>query len=50
MAEKATKITRVEIEGLWGRYDLVWNLRPDVNILAGVNGIGKSNLVENEGD
>ncbi len=45
MAEKATKITRVEIQGLWDRYDLVWNLRPDVNILAGVNGSGKSTIL-----
>ena len=46
MAEKATKITRVEIKGLWGRYDLVWNLRPDVNILSGINGSGKSTILK----
>jgi hypothetical protein len=45
MAEKGTKITRVEIKGLWGRYDLAWDLLPDVNILAGVNGSGKSTII-----
>jgi energy-coupling factor transporter ATP-binding protein EcfA2 len=45
MAEKATKITRIEIQGLWGRYDLAWDLLPDVNILAGINGSGKSTVL-----
>lgn len=45
MAEKATKITRIEIKGLWGRYDLAWDLLPDVNILAGANGSGKSTIL-----
>lgn len=38
-------ITRVEVLGLWGKYDLAWDLRSDVNILSGLNGSGKSTLI-----
>ena len=40
-------IKRVEIQKLWGKYDIVWdNLHPDVNILVGINGSGKSTLLK----
>jgi predicted ATPase len=39
-------ITRVEIQGLWGRYDIVWNLNKDVNVLAGINGSGKTTILK----
>ena len=42
---KAEYIRRIEIEALWGRKHIVWNLRRDVNILSGVNGIGKSTIL-----
>lgn len=42
---KATRISRIEIDSLWGRKHIVWNLRPDVNILSGVNGTGKSTIL-----
>lgn len=45
-----THIERIEIKGLWGKYDIDWTLDPKVNILIGINGSGKStvlNLVEN---
>ena len=29
----ANYIKRIEIHGLWQRYNIVWNLEPDVNIL-----------------
>ena len=45
MEKKADYIRRIEIEGLWHRYDIAWNLRPDVNILAGVNGVGKTTIL-----
>lgn len=41
----AEKISRIEINALWGRKHIVWNLRPDVNILSGVNGTGKSTIL-----
>ncbi|MEY4903528.1 MAG: hypothetical protein RLZZ292_1343 [Bacteroidota bacterium] len=38
-------ITKVEIKSLWDRYDLIWELTPDVNILSGINGSGKSTIL-----
>lgn len=39
-------ISRIEIDSLWaGYHHVVWNLRPDVNILSGVNGVGKSTIL-----
>ena len=39
-------ISRIEIESLWsGQHHVVWDLRPDVNILSGVNGVGKSTIL-----
>lgn len=39
-------IKRIEIDSLWnGQKHIVWNLRPDVNILSGVNGVGKSTIL-----
>ena len=38
-------ISRIEIKAMWGRKHIVWNLRPDVNILSGVNGAGKSTIL-----
>lgn len=46
MSNIANYIERIEIESLWnGRRHIVWNLRPDVNILSGVNGVGKSTIL-----
>lgn len=42
---QAEYISRIEIEALWGRKHIVWDLRRDVNILSGVNGIGKSTIL-----
>ncbi len=41
-----THLTKVEIRGLWGRYDIDWNLNSDVNVLAGGNGSGKSTIIK----
>ena len=45
MKKKAEYIKSIEIKGLWGRKNISWTLRPDVNILSGVNGIGKSTIL-----
>ncbi len=38
-------ITKVSITNLWQRFDMEWNLFPDVNILAGINGSGKTTIL-----
>ncbi|EPT34055.1 AAA family ATPase [Phocaeicola abscessus] len=45
MGKQADYITHIEIVGLWGRKNISWDLRPDVNILSGINGIGKSAII-----
>lgn len=45
MSEPIEYISKVEIKNLWGRYDLVWNLDPSVNVLSGINGSGKSTIL-----
>lgn len=48
MAEGLKKggwISRIEIKAMWGHKHIVWNLNPDVNILSGANGAGKSTIL-----
>jgi len=45
MELQANYIKRIEIHGLWRRYDIAWELRPDVNILSGINGVGKTTIL-----
>lgn len=46
MQKVADYIKRIEINSLWsGRKHIVWELRPDVNILSGINGMGKSTIL-----
>ena len=45
MEVQANYIRRIEIHGLWHRYDIAWDLRPDVNILSGINGVGKTTIL-----
>ena len=45
MEVQANYIRRIEIHGLWHRYDIAWELRPDVNILSGINGVGKTTIL-----
>ncbi|ERI88376.1 hypothetical protein HMPREF1981_00577 [Bacteroides pyogenes F0041] len=45
MEKQANFIRRIEIDGLWKRYDIAWDLRPDVNILSGINGVGKTTII-----
>jgi predicted ATPase len=48
MEDKLSKsyIERIEIKGLWGRFDVDWTLHSDVNILVGENGTGKSTILK----
>ena len=41
MEQQANYIRRIEIHGLWERFNIGWDLRPDVNILSGINGWGR---------
>ena len=39
-------IQRIEIDSLWrGIRHIVWNLQPGVNVLSGINGVGKSTIL-----
>lgn len=39
-------IKRIEIDSLWnGQRHIIWELMPNVNILSGVNGVGKSTIL-----
>lgn len=45
MEIQANYIQRIEIHKLWNRYNIAWDLRPDVNILSGINGVGKTTIL-----
>ena len=45
LKKQAEYIQRIEIKGLWGRKNISWELKPDVNILSGVTGGGKSTIL-----
>lgn len=46
MKKVADYIHQVEIKRLWnGRKHILWTLDPQVNVLSGVNGIGKSTIL-----
>ena len=42
----ATYIKQIEIDSLWsGKKHILWELDPHVNILSGINGVGKSTIL-----
>ena len=44
--KRAQYIKSIEIDALWkGGRHIKWELQPDVNILSGINGIGKSTII-----
>lgn len=46
MEKMAQYIKSIEIDSLWSnRKHIFWELRPDVNILSGSNGVGKSTII-----
>lgn len=44
MNEPIVYIERISIQGLYGQYNLEWNLNKNVNILVGINGSGKTTI------
>lgn len=58
MQKYADYIEKIEIDSLWsGKKHIVWQLDPHVNVLSGINGVGKSTIlnkivksVNNNGD
>jgi len=38
-------IASIHIEGMWGKYNVDWELDPKVNILGGINGSGKTTIL-----
>ena len=46
MQKYADYIKQIEIDSLWsGTRHILWDLDPKVNILSGVNGVGKSTIL-----
>lgn len=46
MEKRAQYIKSIEIDALWkGGRHVRWELQPDVNILSGINGVGKSTII-----
>ena len=46
MQKYADYIAKIEIDSLWsGKKHIVWELNPRVNILSGINGVGKSTIL-----
>lgn len=46
MQKYAEYIEQIEIDSLWsGKHHIVWNLDRQVNILSGINGVGKSTIL-----
>jgi len=46
MQKYADYIKRIEIDSLWsGKKHILWELNPRVNILSGINGVGKSTIL-----
>lgn len=46
MQKYADYIEQIEIESLWsGKKHVIWDLDRKVNILSGVNGVGKSTIL-----
>ena len=46
MQKYADYIKKIEIDALWsGKKHVIWELDPQVNILSGINGVGKSTIL-----
>lgn len=40
------KLKTIEIKGLFGKYNIEWNLNSSLNILSGINGSGKTTVLD----
>lgn len=40
------KIKEFKVYGFWGKYDVRWEMKSNVNVLVGINGLGKSSLLK----
>lgn len=40
------KLKRIELIGLWGKFNLNWDLTETLNILSGINGSGKTTVLD----
>lgn len=40
------RISKIRIQNLWKRFDIDWQVNDDVNILAGINGSGKTTILK----
>ncbi len=40
-----SSISKIEINGLWGTHNFIWDLNKSANILIGTNGSGKSTII-----
>ena len=46
MLKYADYIKQIEIDSLWsGKKHILWQLDPHVNVLSGINGVGKSTIL-----
>ena len=46
MQKYADYIKQIEIDSLWsGKKHIIWTLDPHVNVLSGINGVGKSTIL-----
>ncbi len=50
MENKGAYIRSIDIIELWGVYNIHWEVNPGVNVLAGVNGSGKSTILRSLGE
>ena len=51
MGKAAEYIKSIEIKSLWnGQKHIIWKLNPEVNILSGINGAGKSTILNKLAD
>ena len=45
-SQKPIYIKEVKIKGLWDSFDINWQIDPEVSILVGINGSGKTTILE----